>query len=238
MDDDRATLVLEIQRLRRVIEALSVVSLGDFDLNAVSIETSQDDEFAVLEETVNIVARELAETREQSERQLRQIQESRHVLEERLATIELQRLAIRDLSTPMLEVWENILALPIVGMVDAERSIDMTARLLQQIVEKNYQCLILDVTGVNAVDPTTAGLLIKMITASRLLGTYCVITGVQREIARALIAHGVELHGIKTLRSLKEGLRDCFAYLRAPDGRTTRRPAASATREKHNVPEK
>jgi rsbT co-antagonist protein RsbR len=215
--DDEATLNLAIERLRRVIEALSVVSLGDFDLKVVSIETTQNDEFAVLEETVNIVARELADAREQKERHLQDLLQSQQMLEERIATIEQQRIAIRDLSTPLLEVWEKVLALPIVGLVDTERSLEMTTRLLQDIADKDYQCLILDVTGVNAVDPTTAGLLIKMITATRLLGTYCVITGVRREIAQALIAHGVELHGVKTLRSLKEGLRDCIAYLRAAE---------------------
>lgn len=216
MDDDQATLNLAIERLRRVIEALSVVSLGEFDPNVVAIETDHNDEFAVLEETVNIVARELADAREQKEQHLQDLLQSRQILEQRLATIEQQRIAIRDLSTPMLEVWENILALPIVGIVDAERSLEMTTRLLQDIAEKDYQCLILDVTGVGTVDPTTAGLLIRMITATRLLGTYCVITGVRREIAQALIAHGVELHGVKTLRSLKEGLRDCIAHLHKP----------------------
>ena len=222
MDDDRATLVLTLQRLRRVIEALSVVSLGDFELNTVAIETSHDDEFAVLEETVNIVARELAEAREQNERHLRELRQSRAMLQERLATIERQRIAIKDLSTPMLEVWEHILALPVIGIIDADRSMDLTSTLLQRIADKGYQCLIVDVTGVNDVDPATAELLIKLIRATRLLGTYCVVTGVQHEIARTLVERGVSLHEVKTLRSLKDGLRYCFAYLRAHGRRSSK----------------
>src|SRR5262245_11688103 len=102
MDDDHATLNLALERLRRVIEALSVVSLGEFDLEVVAIETNHNDEFAVLEETVNIVARELADAREQKERHLQDLLQSQRMLEERLATIEQQRIAIRDLSTPLL----------------------------------------------------------------------------------------------------------------------------------------
>ena len=122
----------------------------------------------------------------------------------------------------MLEVWEHILALPVIGIIDADRSMDLTSTLLQRIADKGYQCLIVDVTGVNDVDPATAELLIKLIRATRLLGTYCVVTGVQHEIARTLVERGVSLHEVKTLRSLKDGLRYCFAYLRAHGRRSSK----------------
>jgi rsbT co-antagonist protein RsbR len=138
-------------------------------------------------------------------------------LRDKLATIERQQLAIRDLSTPVIEIWEDILTLPIVGVIDSQRSSEMTSRLLAAIDESGARCVIVDVTGVDVVDTMTADHLIRMIRAARLLGAYCVLTGLSPDVAQTLVRIGVDLRGIRTLRSLKEGLKSCFLRLRQID---------------------
>lgn len=144
-------------------------------------------------------------------------QRSHEALREKLATIERQQVAIRALSTPVIEIWEDILTLPLVGVIDSERSAEMTSRLLAAIGETGARCVIVDVTGVDIVDTMTADHLIRMIRAARLLGAYCVLTGLSPDIAQTLVRIGVDLRGIRTLRSLKEGLKACFLRLRQLD---------------------
>src|SRR5262249_10910052 len=129
-------------------------------------------------------------------------------------TIQDQERTIRALSTPIIDVWDRILTLPVIGEVDARRSAEMTNRILRRIVTSNAACVIIDVTGVETIDTPTAEHLVKMVRAMRLLGTYCVVTGVSGEVARTLVQSSIELGDVRTLRSLKEGLRECFSYLR------------------------
>jgi rsbT co-antagonist protein RsbR len=148
--------------------------------------------------------------------------EARAVLEEKLDTIRRQQVAIRDLSAPIIDLWEGILTLPIVGTVDSQRAVDITEKLLQRINETNAACVIIDLTGVDVVDTMTADHLIKLVKSARLLGTYCVVTGIGPEIARTLVDLGVELHELITLKRLREGLQACLSHLRDRKSGTAR----------------
>jgi rsbT co-antagonist protein RsbR len=202
-------------RLRRVIDVLSIASLGEFDPARVVIPLEgREDDFAMLEQTVNVLVSELAEAKHKNDRAAEAIERSRDQLAEKLQTIERQQTAIRDLSTPIIELWDDILTLPIVGLVDTQRSVEMTERLLHRIVDRRARCVIIDVTGVDEVDTATADHFVKMIRAAQLLGAHCVVTGISPEIAQTLVRIGVELTGVRTLRSLKEGLKECMALLK------------------------
>ncbi len=195
-------------RLRRVIDVLSIASLGEFDPEKVVIPLEgREDDLAMLEQTVNILVAELADAK-------RKNQQAAEAMREKLATIERQQLSIRDLSTPIIEIWDDILTLPIVGLVDTERSMEMTEKLLHRIADRQARCVIIDVTGVDAVDTATADHFIKMIQSAQLVGAHCVVTGISPEIAQTLVRIGVVLDGVPTLRSLKEGLKECIALLR------------------------
>jgi rsbT co-antagonist protein RsbR len=135
-------------------------------------------------------------------------------LEEKLATIEEQAEAIRDLSTPIMEVWEDVLVLPVVGVVDTRRSLDIMNNLLKRIVSSQSKCVIIDITGVEVVDTKTADYLLRISRAANLLGTRCVLTGLSPAVAQTLVEIGADLTEVRTLRNLKEGLRDCLMYLR------------------------
>lgn len=203
-------------RLQRILDVLAVVVLGDYEPSQIEIAIPSDpDAFAHLEETINVLARELAQARAENDAYVRRLQDSEAALAQKLATIEQQRAAIVELSTPIIEIWEDVLVLPVVGTVDARRSADMTERLLARIVEKESRSVIIDVTGVDVVDTMTADHFVRMIQATRLLGCHCVVTGVSPEVANTLVRLGVDLGRVETLRSLKDGLQACLRHLRA-----------------------
>lgn len=130
--------------------------------------------------------------------------------EERLETIERQRLAIADLSAPIIDVWDGILALPVVGLVDTQRSIELTERLLNRIASSGTRSVIVDLTGVDIVDTMTANHLLQMIRAASLLGTLSVLSGISPQIAQTLVQLDVDLSEITTVRNLKEALKVCL----------------------------
>jgi rsbT co-antagonist protein RsbR len=124
--------------------------------------------------------------------------------------LERLRLAVHELSTPILEIWDDILALPIIGTVDSERSADMTARLLDEVARKRARFVIIDITGVAIVDSSTAGHFVKLIRAVELLGATCMLTGIGPAVAQNLVALGVDLSALTTLRNLKHALEECL----------------------------
>jgi rsbT co-antagonist protein RsbR len=128
-------------------------------------------------------------------------------IEEKLKTIEQQRSAIRELSTPIMEVWEGILCLPIVGIMDSTRSADMTDALLRAVVQTRARCVILDITGIEVMDTHTADHFIRMAKAVRLLGAECVLTGINPQIAQTVIHMGLEMADIVSHRSLRDALQ-------------------------------
>ena len=200
-EDD--TLTISRERLTRITEALGALSVGESDLDRVRIPIQAMDEFAPFEEMFNVFIEEYAAARRENEQ----------LNAQRLDVIERQRAAIADLSVPILDVWDDIVALPVVGMVDTQRSVEMTERLLRRVAGGGARCVIVDLTGVDVVDTSTADHLIRMIRAAQLLGSFCVITGISAKIALTLGQLDVDMRRVLTLRNLKEGLWACFQHL-------------------------
>ena len=170
-----------------------------------------DDEFGELEAMLQIFAEEYARA-----------MAANAVLDaERLALIAKQRVTIAELATPVIEVWDNVVTLPIVGSVDTERSVEMTERLLRSITTLRTRNVIIDLTGVDVVDTATANHLIRMVRAAQMLGSNCVLTGLSARIAHTLVELDVDLGGIRTLRSLKEALEEIVKA--SPAGSTQRK---------------
>lgn len=212
---EKPSVTVPFERIQRVIDILSMVSIGEYNSDLIQIPASdQADEFSVLEAALNIYNQELAAARAQNERYIAELEQSKRELQDQLNTIARQQLAINELSTPIVELWEEILLLPVIGTLDTQRAQEMTEKLLDRVKQSRSRCIIIDITGVEIVDTTTANSVLKMTRASRLLGAMCVLTGIRPEIARTMIQLGVELEGLRTLRTLKDGLRECFAYLR------------------------
>ncbi|HVT18782.1 MAG TPA: STAS domain-containing protein [Thermoanaerobaculia bacterium] len=199
---------IEDRRLMRVIEALSYASIEDFDSCLDLLKSAgAEDEFAELETAFTIFIEELAEAKRALREALAKHEEANQELAAKLATIEMQQAAIRDLSTPIIEVWSGVLCLPVVGIVDSQRSAEMTETLLETIVAKQARTAIVDITGIDVMDTKTADHFIKMAKAVRLLGADCIISGINPGIAQTLTHIGVDLTGVRTLRSLRDALQ-------------------------------
>ncbi len=120
--------------------------------------------------------------------------------------VEVLEHAIRLMSTPILEVGGGVLLMPIIGIVDSRRASEMTEALLEAIVKSRCQTAILDLTGMETIDTSTLDLLFKLITASRLLGSRVLISGISPTIAQSISQLGVDLSELRTYRTLEQAL--------------------------------
>ncbi len=121
--------------------------------------------------------------------------------------IRQQRADMLELSTPVIKVWDKILTLPIIGTLDSRRAQMMTEALLQRIVDTGSIVAILDITGVRTMDTLVANHLIKTVTAARLMGARCILTGVSPAIAQTMVQLGIDLSQITTRAQMSDGIR-------------------------------
>lgn len=117
------------------------------------------------------------------------------------------RAAQEELSTPVVQIWDQVLALPLIGSIDSKRAQTITEVMLERIVATQSEIIILDITGVHSVDTNVTSHLLKIASASRLLGAECVITGIGPDIAQTMIHLGVDLDELTTMVDMQEGLR-------------------------------
>lgn len=113
-----------------------------------------------------------------------------------------QQQELLELSTPVVELWEGILALPLIGTLDSARTQVVMESLLQRIVETGAGLAIIDITGVPTVDTLVAQHLLKTVAAARLMGAECIVSGIRPQIAQTIVHLGVDLHGIVTKATL------------------------------------
>lgn len=156
-----------------------------------------------------------AATRERAlserDRMVEELQDKLHIIAE-------QRVAIAALSTPIVQLWDEVLAVPIVGAIDAERTGRLMEKLLASIIDSKSRFAILDVTGVETIDAATADNFVRIIRAVQLLGAHGVLSGIVPAVAQTLVDLGVDLSGVRTFANLREALKACLAE----PGRTRR----------------
>jgi rsbT co-antagonist protein RsbR len=121
---------------------------------------------------------------------------------------------ITEISTPVIRVWDGILALPIIGTLDSARTQVVMENLLQEIVESGSTIAILDISGVPAVDSLVAQHLIKTVAATRLMGAECIISGIRPEIAQTIVHLGIDLSNIVTKATLASALKYAFGLMK------------------------
>lgn len=209
-NDDRK-VVIDEERLERVIEAVALASTGAFEEATGRFSTVEQDSFGVIEEALRVFLMELKSAREQSESAVAELKTAKIELEQKLDMIEKQQAAIRELSAPIIDVWDDVLTLPLVGLIDTKRAVDMTDKLLHRVVETRARWVLIDLTGVSVVDSMTADHLIKLAKAVQLIGCRCILTGIGPGIAQTLVALGVSLGELRPMRSLKQGLKYCIS---------------------------
>jgi rsbT co-antagonist protein RsbR len=118
-----------------------------------------------------------------------------------------QQEELLELSTPVVKLWDGILALPMIGTLDSARTQVVMESLLQRIVETGAEIAIIDITGVPTVDTLTAQHLIKTVTAARLMGADCIISGIRPQIAQTIVHLGVDLASVTTKATLADAFR-------------------------------
>lgn len=140
-------------------------------------------------------------------------------LRAKLELIERQRNVIRELSVPIIQVWDRVLALPLTGVFDSGRAAEITEELLAAVARTQPRFVILELTGVDVLDTATANRMLAIIRALELLGCTGIVTGIRAGVAQTIVSLGVDLLQIRTFGLLRDGLRFCMRNLaEAPAG--------------------
>src|SRR5436309_9402491 len=134
-------------------------------------------------------------------------------VQERERIIRQQQEAIRELSTPVLQVRERLLILPIIGAIDSQRARQLTEQLLRGIRNNRAKVVVVDITGVPTIDSTVANHLVQTVEASRLMGAGVIITGLSSEIAQTLVTIGVDLSKMNAVGDLQGGIEEAERQL-------------------------
>jgi rsbT co-antagonist protein RsbR len=203
-------LEAENERLRKQVDAKSRTAaraLASYQQRTLHMEIIRQQN-----EDLDRLASDLSQAKRDEEERSRE-------LAEKLATIELQRSAIRELYTPIMEVWNGILCLPIVGIMDTTRSADMTDALLRAVVRTRARAAIIDITGIEVMDTHTADHFIRMAKAVRLLGAECMLTGINPQIAQTVVHMGLDMADVVSHRSLRDALQHFIDRGRTRSGR-------------------
>ena len=134
-------------------------------------------------------------------------------VQERERIIRQQQEAIRELSTPVLQVRERLLILPIIGVLDSQRARQLTEQLLRGIRANRAKVVVIDITGVPTIDSTVANNLVLTVEASRLMGATVIVTGLSAEIAQTLVTIGVDLSKVNAVGDLQGGIEEAERLL-------------------------
>ncbi|QQN75378.1 STAS domain-containing protein [Croceicoccus sp. YJ47] len=131
-------------------------------------------------------------------------------IREREQVIERQRDEMLELSTPVVELWDKVLTLPLIGTLDSLRAQEVMENLLEAIVAKQAEVVIVDITGVKTVDTQVAQHLLRTAAAVRLMGAQCIVSGISPKIAQTMVQLGVDVGEVKTRSSIRNALTDAL----------------------------
>jgi rsbT co-antagonist protein RsbR len=190
-----------------VLRVLDVVAEGDLSARLDPQRAESDLETQLLYRALNrtLEAMERSERRMEAYQSL--LEESQRELEEQLTTINEQRSAIRALRTPVMELWDRVVCIPVLGTVDAERGAEMVQTVLATVADRKARCVIADITGIETLDTAAADQIIAMSRAVRLLGASFILSGASPSVANTIVQMGVRLDDVRTERSLRDALR-------------------------------
>lgn len=170
------------------------------------IETDRRDELGILAMMVNRVAIELRNSRRQDEQRRRELEQ--RIEELNVAATNQQRLLdmIKELSTPILSIYDGVLLLPMIGALDTGRTQHMIGALLAQVSQRQAQVVILDITGVPVVDTQVANVLLQAAQATELLGARVILCGISPSVAQVVISLGIDLSGLLPCSDLQAAI--------------------------------
>ena len=201
MSSDEASTLMELMRQKGAVRRFEFEAHRR-DGSTIPLEFSAQ---LVVDENGDVVgfegvARDIIERR-RVEQELKESQEKLRDLVHKL------KFSQEELSTPVIQVWDHVLVLPLMGVIDSHRVRKVMDSLLPKIGETQTEVLVLDVTGVAAMDAPVTNQLVRTVQTCRLLGTECVLTGITPEVAQSLIRRGIDMRDIITRRDLQDGLK-------------------------------
>jgi rsbT co-antagonist protein RsbR len=200
-------------------ETLQAASAGDYSkrLDVSISETLADNPLMTIVPAINLLLDDLRAKEKKRRRADEALQAAMGDLQAKLEIIEMQRETVLELSTPVLEVWNGVVALPLIGVIDAARSQQAIEGLLRAVSDKHSRVVIIDLTGVPVIDTAVASHLFKAIDAVGLLGAEVIVTGIGRQNALAVSKLGIQTERLRTMGTLKAGL-ECALKLTAELG--------------------
>lgn len=197
-----------VEALRQEVEAAqrkASRALASYQQRALTMETVRQKN-----EELDRLTAELEAAKQAEEERARQLEGSNERLraserENRELIARLQE-AVAQLSTPILRVWSDVVALPIIGTIDEARAVAISQRTLEEVARGKIRHVVIDITGAETAGARTVQHLLGLARAVRLLGAHCVVCGLQPQVAREIVELGVELGGLTTARDLHVAL--------------------------------
>ncbi len=203
------------ERIERVVDLLARASCKDYAHRLDIAPDAPEDEFLQIEVGLNVVLEDLQVAEAARQKFIAEIEAKNREIADRAA------MALRELSTPIISVWDGVLTLPVIGMVDTVRGAEMMEQLLTRVATDQAEYVIIDITGVSVVDTRTADSFIRMSEAVRLVGAQCFLTGISPAIAQTIAQLGIDTSRIRTLRRLSDALKVVFEELGIHSRRTS-----------------
>ena len=195
------------ERIEQVVDVMARAACKEYQHRISVPDDAPEDAFLEIEMGMNVVMEDLERAEAARSRYVAEIEAKNVEIADRAA------MALRELSTPIISVWDGVLTLPIIGMVDTVRGAEMMDQLLTRVSEDQAEYVIIDITGVSVVDTRTADSFIRMSEAVRLVGAQCFLTGISPAIAQTIAQLGIDTSRIRTLRRLSDALKVVFEDL-------------------------
>ena len=208
-------VTVAVDRLSRLQQAVTLAAEGAFEDALKLLDASSQDELGDVERTVRSFIKDYKLAIEQSALSVDEFADSRRELERKIEMIEEQRAAIQKLSAPIIDVWEGIVTVPLTGDLDNARIHELAERLLIHIQSTQTGWVILDLTGTAQLDGESGSSLLRLSSAVRLMGAECLLTGIGNSVARMLVTAGISIEGIRSIASLRQGIKYCLSRTRS-----------------------
>lgn len=191
-------------RIDRVVDLMAKAAVKEYHHRLDVDMAAPDDPFLHVEVGMNVVMEDLEQAEAERRQYVSEIEKKNREIADRAA------MALRELSTPIISVWDGVLTLPVIGMVDTVRGAEMMEQLLARVAQDQAEYVVIDITGVSVVDTRTADSFIRMSEAVRLVGAQCFLTGISPAIAQTIAQLGIDTSRIRTLRRLSDALKVVF----------------------------
>ncbi len=195
------------ERIEKVVDVLAKAACKEYQHRVEVSADAADDDFLQVEVGMNVVLEDLERGEAARQQYVQEIERKNQEIADRAA------MALRELSTPIISVWDGVLTLPVIGMVDTVRGSEMMEQLLSRVASDQAEYVVIDITGVSVVDTRTADNFIRMSEAVRLIGAQCFLTGISPAIAQTIAQLGIDTSRIRTLRRLSDALQVIFEEL-------------------------